>query len=129
MSSEVTLKGMDAIINKLYSINANVNKLSNQALKKAGEPVLVEAKSLAPIMSGNLKDGLKISGIKTKAGIKYVLVGIDRGDISPIFYGKFVEYGTSNGNYPRQPFLAPAYESKKGEATRIIAEVLKGGLK
>lgn len=124
--AEISMEGVDAIIERLNAINANVNKLTNTALKKAAVPVLADAISNAPVLSGKLKEGLKISGIKSKEGIKYVLVGIDKSDNSEIFWGKFSEFGTSK--MPAKPFLGPAFEKNKNTVNEIIKNTLKGGL-
>ncbi len=60
-----------------------------------------------------------------KAG-KYLLIGLDKGDISKAFYLKFSEFGTSK--MPAKPFMGPAYEQKKTQALENIRKVLKEGL-
>lgn len=127
--SEISLEGVDAIIARLNEINANVNKLTNKALQNAGIPVLEDAKATSSFSdkSGKLRKGLKISGVKTKDGIKFILVGIDKADNSEIFYGKFIEFGTSK--MPAKPFLAPAYLKNKKRIIDIIRDTLKEGLK
>lgn len=125
--ASIELEGVDEILNKLQSIGANVGRLENKALKNAAEPVLEDAKRNVPIKTGKLKKGLKITNVKRKEGAKYILVGVDRGDNSEIFYGKFIEFGTSK--MPAKPFLQPAYEKNKDNIKRTIAETLKEGLK
>ena len=123
----IELSGVDEILNKLQNIGANVSKFENQALRNAAEPVLEDAKANAPVRTGKLKEGLKISSIKTKEGMKYVLVGVDKSDNSKIFYGKFVEFGTTKMS--ARPFLGPAYEKNKREIVETIKNTLKEGLK
>ena len=127
--AEIRMEGVDAIIDKLNAINANVNKLTNTALKAAAVPILDDAKSTSAFAdrTGKLRAGLKTSAVKTQGGIKYVLVGIDKGDTSKIFYGKFIEFGTTIK--AARPFLGPAYESNKSKVQEIIKDVLKGGLR
>lgn len=125
--ADIKLEGVDEILNKLQQIGTNVSKLENKALKNAADPVLEDAKANAPVKTGKLKKGLKISGIKTKDGIKYVLVGVNKSDNSDIFYGKFVEFGTSKMS--ARPFLGPAYEKNKKEIIESIKNTLKEGLK
>ena len=125
--ANIELTGVDEILNRLQQIGANVGKLENKALKNAAEPVLEDAKVNVPVRTGKLKKGLKITNIKKKEGIKYILVGVDKGDNSEAFYGKFVEFGTSKR--VAHPFLQPAYEKNKNTIKEIIAETLKEGLK
>lgn len=129
MSNEISLEGIDAIIERLNTINANINKLTNSALKQGAIPVLADAKSTSSFhdRSGTLREGLKISTVKTSNGIKFILVGIDKSDNSKIFYGKFLEFGTSK--MPARPFLSPAFESNKAYVNEIIKRTLKEGLR
>lgn len=123
----IELSGVDEILNKLQKIGANVSKLENQALRNAAEPVLEDAKANAPVRTGKLKEGLKISSIKIKEGMKYVLVGVDKSDNSKIFYSKFIEFGTTKMS--ARPFLGPAYEKNRREIIEEIKNTLREGLK
>ncbi|MVX64227.1 hypothetical protein GKZ28_11050 [Clostridium chromiireducens] len=127
--ADIELTGVDEILNKLQQIGTNISRLENKALKNAGEPVLEDAKATNAFndRSGKLRKGLKISNIKKLDGTKYVLVGVDKSDNSKIYYGKFLEFGTSK--MPAKPFLQPAYEKNKDTIERTIAETLKEGLK
>lgn len=127
--ANIELTGVDEILNKLQQIGANVGKLENKALKNAAEPVLEDAKATNAFKnrSGKLRKGLKITNVKKKDGMKYIFVGVDRGDNSEVFYGKFIEFGTSKMS--ARPFLQPAYEKNKQNIKGIIAETLKEGLK
>lgn len=125
--ADIELKGVDEILDKLQRIGTNVSSLENKALKNAAEPVLESAKANVPVRTGKLKKGLKISNIKRKNGVKYIQVGVDRGDNSEVFYGKFIEFGTSK--MPAHPFLQPAFEKNKSAIKEKIAETLKEGLK
>lgn len=127
--ADIELTGVDEILNKLQQIGTNISRLENKALKNAAEPVLEDARATNAFndKSGKLRKGLKISNIKKKDGVKYVLVGVDKSDNSKIFYGKFLEFGTSK--MAARPFLQPAYEKNKDNIQQTIAETLKEGLK
>lgn len=127
--ADIELIGVDEILNKLQQIGTNISRLENKALKNAAEPVLEDARATNAFndKSGKLRKGLKISNIKKKEGVKYVLVGVDKSDNSKIFYGKFLEFGTSK--MAARPFLQPAYEKNKDNIQQAIAETLKEGLK
>ena len=127
--ANIELEGVDEILNKLQSIGENVGRLENKALKNAAEPVLEDAKATNAFndRSGKLRKGLKVTNVKKKEGVKYILVGIDKSDNSKIYYGKFIEFGTSK--MPARPFMQPAYEKNKDNIKRTIAETLKEGLK
>ena len=127
--ADIELEGVDEILNKLQQIGNNIIRLENKALKNAAQPVLDDAKSSNSFndRSGNLRKGLKISNIKNKEGVKYILVGVDKSDDSKIYYGKFLEFGTSKMS--AKPFMQPAYEKNKDTIQKTIAETLKEGLK
>jgi HK97 gp10 family phage protein len=127
--ADAELRGVDEILNKLSQMGANITRLENKALKNAAEPVLEDARTTNAFndRSGRLRKGLKISGVKKKEGVKYILVGVDKSDNSKIFYGKFLEFGTAK--ISARPFLQPAYEKNREEIQKTIAETLKEGLK
>jgi HK97 gp10 family phage protein len=120
------IEGLDDLMNRLQDMGKKAGTIANIALKAAAEPVLEDAKSLAPKNTGRLRDGLKITNIKTQAGVKYVLVGIIKKDNPELFYGKFVEFGTSKMR--ARPFLGTAYERNKEQIQEIIAQKLREGL-
>nr|WP_208461157.1 HK97-gp10 family putative phage morphogenesis protein [Clostridium botulinum] len=120
------LDGLDELIRKVQDMGRAGTMIENRALKKAGELIVEEAKNNVPFRKGKLKEGLKVSGVRKKNGNKFVLAGIQKGDNSKIFYGKFLEFGTSK--MKARPFMGPAYESKKEEAKEVIKEELRKGL-
>lgn len=120
------LDGMDNLIRKIEDMGKAGTRIENKALKKAGELIVEEAKNNVPFRKGKLKEGLKVSGVRKKNGNKFVLAGIQKGDNSKIFYGKFLEFGTSK--MKARPFMGPAYESKKEEAKEVIKDELRKGL-
>lgn len=126
--ASMELEGLDNLLKRVEDMGKAGTRVENTALKKAGEVILEEAKQTSAFhdISGKLRKGLKVSGIRSTSGRKYVLVGIQKGDNSDIFYGKFLEFGTSK--MIARPFMGPAYESKKKEATEVIKQELKSAL-
>lgn len=140
--ADMELEGMDSLIRKLDDMGKAGTKLQNSALKKAGEVINEEIKANAPTSSTprqpkpktqlwrtgkHAKELLKVSGVKSKKELKYVDVGLQKGDTSKAFYLKFYEFGSSKT--PATHFMSRAYESKKQEAQEIIKEELKNALK
>ena len=126
--AEIELQGMQELLNSLTELGRRGSRIENKALLAAAKPILDEATSTSAFndVSGEGRAGLKISRVRSKGDTKHVLIGIEKGDISEIFYMKFLEFGTSK--MPARPFLQPAYESKKGEAIRILKEEFQKGL-
>ncbi|EPZ8710770.1 HK97 gp10 family phage protein [Clostridium botulinum] len=124
--ASMELDGMDNLIRKIEDMGKAGTRIENKALKKAGELIVEEAKNSVSVKTEKLKKGLKVSGVRKKGGNKFVLAGIQKGDNSKIFYGKFLEFGTSK--MKARPFMGPAYESKKEEAKEVIKDELRKGL-
>lgn len=91
--ADMELEGMDSLIRKLDDMGKAGTRIENKALKKAGQIIVNEAKNNVSVRTGKLKEGLKVSGVRKKGGNKFVLAGIQKGDNSKIFYGKFLEFG------------------------------------
>jgi HK97 gp10 family phage protein len=138
--AEIELQGMQELLDQLTALGRRGARIENKALLAAAKPILDEAVMNAPIRTGGGAAGLAISRVKTKGDEKHVLIGIEKADMSEIFYMKFIEFGSSphriirNGvgrDHPgtnAEPFLGPAYESKKGEAISILKEEFRKGL-
>ena len=128
MSAELQVIGLDEIMKKIEELGRKGAKIENEAITEGAKPILDDAVSTTAFkdQSGDGRKGLKISRPRKKGDVKYVLIGIDKGDISEIFYMKFKEFGSSHE--PARPFLQPAYERNKAEALRIIKEIMRKGL-
>ena len=126
--AEIELAGMQELTDKVEQLGKKANSIQNQALLKAAQPILDDAAKTTEFSdrTGKLRKGLKISRPKSKGNAKYVLIGIDKSDNSEIFYGKFIEFGTSK--MPARRFLGRAYVKNKSKALEIIKEELKKGL-
>ena len=73
---------------------------------------------------------MSISKPSKEKGKKIVKIGINKDDNSEIFYGKFIEYGTTNGtrSISAKPFMRPALENKKNEAIEIAKSEIRTAL-
>lgn len=120
--------------------------VSEQALEEAALMVEGQAKALAPVGTGELRDKID-HNIKTVDGMKVATIG------SPLDYAIYVEYGTGehsqNGagrkggwryqtpdgkwHYTRgmkaQPFLMPAFRRNKANIEKVIGVKLSSTFK
>jgi HK97 gp10 family phage protein len=128
MPAELSLEGFSELLEKIEALGRKAARIENEALKTAAEPILEDAQSTTQFIdrSGDLRAGLKVSEVKTRAGVKYVLVGIDKSDNSKVFYGKFIEWGTSK--MPAKPFLEPAFDRNKANSMEIMKKTFKEAL-
>lgn len=122
------LKGIDELRKRIEEMGRKGMAVENKALKTAGKIVEDEAKKTSAFKdkSGKLRQGISISGVRSRKGNKHILVGIQKGDNSHIFYGKFLEYGTSKMS--AKPFMGPAFSSKKSEASEVLKSEIRKGL-
>ncbi len=120
--AKLELLGMENLIAQVEKLGTKGNRIENKALREAGEVVRGAIEKEAPKKTGTLRESIKASGVRTREGMKQVLVGPgDKG-----WYGKFVEFGTVK--MKANPFMARGYETSKEEAVEKIAGELKKGL-
>uniref|UniRef100_UPI0035A0416A HK97-gp10 family putative phage morphogenesis protein n=1 Tax=Jeotgalibaca porci TaxID=1868793 RepID=UPI0035A0416A len=124
-------------IDNSKQVKAALRKVSGQALEEAALLVEGQAKALAPVDSGELRDKIDHT-IKEQNGMKIAQIG------SPLDYAIYVEYGTgehtTNGagrkggwryqapdgtwHFTRgmkaQPFLLPAFRRNKKNIEKVI---------
>lgn len=88
MADNFEVEGLESLMSKLENMGKTGVKIENEALQKAAEPILEDAKNSAPVRTGRLRDGLKISKVKNSKDGKYVLVGTDKKDKDAPFWAK-----------------------------------------
>jgi len=123
MASDMELQGMDELLQTLQSIDRNVSKIENNALKASAQPVAEEMRDLVVVSSidhEHIRDDIQVSGIKSNEGVKYVEIGPGK---KTNWRAKFLEFGTSK--MPAKPFVQIAYEHKKQDAVQIIAQEIR----
>lgn len=133
MSATVDFRfeGTDALLEQLRALGRKGTKAAEGALRKAAEPIMTQAQANA---RSKLREkshkgipGLKVGRVFKQGGVTKILIGIDKGDISEIYYMKFHEFGTSHE--PPRPSLLPAFDEKKEEAYEILYRDLKEAVK
>lgn len=129
MAAQLSLEGLEEILTRVQQLGDQASRIENKALKAGGAVVQKRASELAPRSrkaKRHMADNIKISGVKTKEGIKYVEVGPTRGDHSEFFYAKFLEFGTSK--MTARPFMGPAAKESEGEVLETMKAQLRAGL-
>jgi HK97 gp10 family phage protein len=62
----------------------------------------------------------KARGYKSSSRtVRKGLIGLEYQHFGPLFYARFLEFGT--GHQPAYPFLTPAWDDNKGKLPEIIA--------
>ncbi len=119
------VEGLDELLKKLENLPLTIaRKLIVRALRKGAEPIRVEAGERAPVGDDppHLKDTMITVVSEQTATGATARIGPSKAG----FYGLFQELGTSHN--AKQPFLLPAFEAKKSEAIKIIADELGRGI-
>jgi len=117
---------ISGIDNATLAINNFKNRKVKEAIRKgsrAGCKLIAEyAKATAPKRTGALAQGIKVRALprsRKRVGTQVTL---------SIYYGAFVEFGTTKNKVPAQHYLEKAAEAMKGAAIQtardVIAEVL-----
>lgn len=125
MGAELKVEGMDELLVRLEEMGRFGKKTKEKILTAAAQPILQKAvgTGLFKDRTGNGRKGLLVSRPKSKGDTDFVLIGIDKSDISEIFYMKMLEWGTSK--IVARPFMRNAYYSKKNEAYEIMKNELR----
>lgn len=128
-----SVRGFDRLDRKLAQFSSGLSEdVVLQALKSGAQIIADEAKRLAPVDTGLLRDSIEVSDkrdhlLYARQGDKgslSVLVGpVGSTDDGPVRYARFVEFGTRR--HEGQPFMRPAIAAKRDEAGRVTAEILR----
>ena len=139
VTGSIKLIGGKELDRKLKALPRKVaKKILRQALRAGAKIILAQAKANAPVATGQLKKSLKVRAMKrTRKGTVGFKVQTKAGDFKgDEFYGSFLEYGFRRGKrpgkgaeytreiVPAQPFMRPAFDSKKDEAVAVISKEL-----
>lgn len=132
--SNMDVKGMEELVQKLESMGKVANKVSTDALKAGGTVIVNRQKSDAPHLTGEGQKALKVGRIRTaKSKNKYVQIGIPDGDTWMKAKGiYFQHYGFYNHRAKRYIagtlWMDKAMEAVATQATDAMMSVLEKGL-
>ena len=136
------LDGLEEIIKNMEAIKDQLKgDPLRSSLRKALTPIVDQAKSLAPVDTGRLRDAIKTRPLPAEdlpAGFTdgqelFVLSSRKKDPDAPdnAWYWHFVEFEskTKSGKVvPAQPFLAPAFDSKRSEAIKVFVDEMRAQL-
>ena len=147
IGSMVKIDGDKNLIRQFRALSKGLGqKALTTAVARGAELIVDEAKAKAPVRSGRLRRSIRSVLLTSRP--KEASVGVSwqvgKSSRTPAFYGAVVEKGSkprerktwrkkpletgpvSTGTMPSQPFLEPAYDAKKAEATaRVKRELVK----
>lgn len=135
MAVRVTTQGFEELYANLRRLGETAGPMVEKALEQSIKPIHTEAQRLAPFDDsghiskrgeGHLKLNVPINKIERAGSQYHISIGWEKGDNSPYFYAKFLEWGTTKMD--KQPFMQPAYQRMKNRAFQTFAQEVKKGL-
>ena len=116
----INIAGAEDIIKELKKLSDAVAGEHLEASLRPGAKILrEEASNLAPKRTGELSRNI-FSEVRVKSKESVI---IDIGPSPQVFYGQFVEFGTSK--MTARPFLRPALNNKKAEVEDVTKKELR----
>ena len=122
MATRMDFDGLDAIVKDLNQMSKILNSsIIDDALEEAIQPAYETAKKTAPrnkkghigkYGNGHMADNIPLKLVREN-GLRTIEYGWEKSDNSDYFYAKFVEWGTSNNKYPKQPFINKSMSKNK----------------
>jgi len=126
MEAKFEIKGLAALNKELKALPDDFrNKALQSATRAATKLLELEAKELAPKKTGNLAQSIVTKKVRSHSkwvGMYKVTIN-RRGKRARAHYAHMVENGTVK--QPAQPFMRPAFQSKKEEAVRTFRNILE----
>ena len=136
--AKITFDGIDDMMKDLKEMAKLLDSGSvDSALYDAIQPAYKRAKSTAAKNKkghiGKYGDGHMADNIPLKlvrdGKTRSIEYGWEKSDNSDYYYSKFVEWGTSNKNYPKQPFIYKSMKKEKTVCLNIFSERIREMLK
>ncbi len=149
--AEFKIEGLDEVLATMLALPDSITKnVAPFAMRKGANVVAKEARSRAPVRTGNLRDRIAVRKRKRKprdvavaysvcilggASAKYAntrsnrrkgLVGQSYQKQDTAYYWRFLEFGTEK--LAARPFLRPAFEFSGQAALNAITEGFRTGL-
>lgn len=120
IKTRITTKGFEEYLEKIARAGKDIDRVSDEALGRAGEILLAGMRTRVPVDTHNLQNSLDVDGPKSDGNFHYVEVGVVNPDAETARYGNVQEYGSAHT--PAQPYIRPTFD---GDMTKARAEMKK----
>ena len=134
MATRLDFDGFDSIVNDLNKMSQVLDSsMIDDALEEAIQPAYETAKKNAPrnkkghigkYGDGHMADNIPLKLVREN-GLRTIEYGWEKSDNSDYFYAKFVEWGTSNNKYPKQPFINKSMSKNKNKCFNVFSERIR----
>ena len=113
----ISVSGIDSLSYDLGKGSKTVGKLANAAIRKTAKDIQANAKQIAPVDTGNLKNSITTSDLRTvgTSGDMYAVIG------PTASYAPYVEFGTSR--QAPQAFLGPSLDRFSGSFEQAMLQL------
>lgn len=154
MAETVQVHGLKELGERLRALPKEISGKSGgpllAALRKMGREIQAEAKERVHVDTGTLRENIIVTRARdpkalggteavhvtvrykakaykdSKGNRKQGRVGEEYKDYGPLFYARFLEFGTEHA--PAYPFMRPAFESKKAELPEMFKTELSAAI-
>lgn len=132
---DITLLGDDIVAARLRALPEKLErKVLRQAMRKAGRPILADAKANAPVKTGKMRASLKLRALKRKRG--RVGVRIETGTRAELgipaeerwYYPAIVELGDGTARHLPHSFMRSALAKNRENSVRILRDDISRGI-
>jgi HK97 gp10 family phage protein len=130
MSGQVL--GLTKLLKRLESVPAKIaKKMFRKSLREGAKVIQKEVKRRAPRRTGALRRGITVrAGRRSRITASVNILTPSREKLGlPLeatgYYPAVIEYGAPRRGVPADPYIRPAFESKRDEAERVIAANLR----
>lgn len=134
MAARLDFDGLDAIVNDLNKMSEVLDSnMIDDALEEAIQPAYETAKKTAPrnkkghigkYGNGHMADNIPLKLVREN-GFRSIEYGWEKADRSDYYYAKFIEWGTSNQNYPKKPFMNKSMSKNKNKCFNVFSERIR----
>lgn len=121
--SRLDVKGFEEYLEKLAQAGADVDSITDEALKEGGEILRAGMEARAPEDQGHLKSKIEMQGPVNDGNFHYVKVGMFNVDREKEMYFFYQENGSPR-NAPH-PYIRPTFNEDMKKARAKMLEVFK----
>lgn len=115
-----SLNGIDAWLEDVARIEADIDQVAPEVLVSAGTQVQRTMQALVPVDTGNLQNHIVVDGPRQDGNFHYVEIGVIGADANTATYGNVIEYGSTR--QAAQPYIRPGLARNRGAIKAALLE-------
>nr|WP_302599727.1 HK97-gp10 family putative phage morphogenesis protein [uncultured Cellulosilyticum sp.] len=123
----IEIEGLNEVMNLIDKMGNNAEQVQNKIVNAQAEILLDTMKNTINVDTGRTRDSLKASGVLTKDGEKYKLVGAYKSNRAHVV--RILERGCASWKGKKYPFLRPSFYKCKQEMIEKTKEIIEQELR